>query len=58
MFVVLWEFEVKPEFERHFERVYGSDGTWAQLFRTDRNFQKTVLVQDLSRPHMYLTLDF
>ena len=35
MFVVLWEFEVKPGREERFERVYGADGEWAQLFRGD-----------------------
>jgi hypothetical protein len=26
MFLVLWEFEVKPECEERFERVYGTGG--------------------------------
>jgi hypothetical protein len=35
MFLVLWEFEVKPECEERFERVYGTGGDWDSLFRRD-----------------------
>lgn len=58
MFLVVWEFEVKPECEEQFVSVYGSDGDWARLFRKDENYQHSMLVQDPSRPHVYLTLDF
>ena len=32
MFLVLWEFEVKPGNEERFERVYGAGGDWDSLF--------------------------
>jgi hypothetical protein len=32
MFLVLWEFEVKPECEERFERVYGTSGDWDSCF--------------------------
>jgi len=35
MFLVLWEFEVKPGCEKRFERVYGPGGDWDSLFRRD-----------------------
>jgi hypothetical protein len=37
MFLVLWEFEVKPGCEERFERVYGAGGDWDSLFRRDSN---------------------
>jgi len=57
MFVVLWEFEVKPGREERFERVYGADGEWAQLFRGDANYQGTRLLRDASRDGIYVTMD-
>lgn len=58
MFLVVWEFEVRPECEDRFRSVYGSDGDWVQFFRGDANYQLSILVQDPSRSHVYLTLDF
>ncbi|MBX9695325.1 MAG: antibiotic biosynthesis monooxygenase [Cyanobacteria bacterium] len=58
MFLVIWEFEVKPECAERFVSIYGYDGDWAQLFRKDENYQRSTLVQDPSRSHVYLTLDF
>ena len=58
MFVVLWEFEVKPGCEDRFERVYGPDGDWASLFRRDAQYLRTDLLRDLSRRGVYLTADY
>jgi len=58
MFVILWEFEVKPSCEQSFESVYGPGGAWTQLFRRDSGYLKTLLLRDPSRTRMYLTLDF
>jgi heme-degrading monooxygenase HmoA len=58
MFVILWEFEVKPGCEQSFESVYGLDGAWVQLFRRDPGYLRTLLLKDPSRPRTYLTLDF
>ncbi len=46
MFLVVWEFKIKPDCLEKFLRVYGPEGDWAQLFANDCNFQKTVLVQE------------
>lgn len=58
MFVALWEFEVKPGYEKRFEKVYGPDGDWATLFRSDANYQQTQLFHDPACPATYFTLDF
>ena len=52
MFATLWRFTTRTpeEFERH----YGPEGTWARLFRQDREFVRTDL---LKGPDHYLTLD-
>jgi heme-degrading monooxygenase HmoA len=58
MFLVLWEFDVKPGCDERFESVYGPDGDWAQLFRHDPAYQRTLLLRDPFRDRTYVTCDF
>jgi hypothetical protein len=58
MFLALWEFDVKPGCDERFESVYGTDGDWAQLFRRDPAYQRTLLLRDPLRDHSYVTCDF
>lgn len=58
MFVILWEFEVKPGSEERFQNAYGPNGAWVQLFRSHPCFRGTQLLCDPSRPLFYFTLDF
>jgi len=58
MFVALWEYEVKPGSEERFENVYGPDGDWVRLFRSDTHYYQTRLVSDSLRRGVYLTMDF
>jgi heme-degrading monooxygenase HmoA len=58
MFVALWEFEVKPGCEERFEKVYGPEGEWVELFRRDPNYLQTRLVREAVHDSVYLTLDF
>ncbi len=48
MFVTLWEYEVKPSCEERFEKVYGPEGDWAKLFRSDGNYLETRLLRDVA----------
>jgi len=57
MFVILWEFEVKPGCEKRFENSYGPDGEWARLFRRDPHYRETHLLRDPFHSNRYLTLD-
>jgi heme-degrading monooxygenase HmoA len=58
MFVVLWEYEVKPGCEESLQSAYGPLGDWVRLFQADPHFRETRLLRDLSRPHFYFTLDY
>ncbi len=58
MFLVLWEFDVKPGSEKEFESIYGPEGEWARLFRRDSAYQRTLLLRDPFRDCTYLTCDF
>ena len=57
MFVILWEFEVKPGLEARFEEVYGPQGAWARLFTLSPAYRGTRLLRDCQRPGFYMTLD-
>ena len=58
MFLVLWESEVKPGRAQRFQEVYGPDGDWVSLFRSDPNHAGTRLFQDTTRTGVYLTADY
>ena len=58
MFVALWEYEVKPGCEESFQSAYGLHGDWVRLFQGDPHYRDTRLLQDLSRPRLYFTLDY
>lgn len=57
MIYVLWEFQVSPQNCAAFENGYKGDGIWAQLFRRDSAYVKTILVRDSERTGSYLTID-
>jgi len=58
MFLVLWEFEVKPGCEESFQNAYSPTGSWARLFQRDPHYRQTLLLRDPFRPRIYLTLDY
>ncbi len=58
MFLALWEFDVKPGCDERFESIYGPDGDWAQLFRRDPAYQRTLLLRDPLHDRTYVTCDF
>lgn len=56
-YVHLWQFDVAPDCTREFERHYGPDGSWAQLFRQSPGYVGTSLLIDRSTPGRYVTVD-
>jgi len=54
---IVWEFEVAAEQVAEFEKHYGPEGTWVELFRRDRAFRGTSLLCDREKPTRYLTID-
>jgi quinol monooxygenase YgiN len=57
-FLVIWEFQVRPGCELHFELIYSPTGAWSQLFARDPTYLRTQLQRDLRQPGRYLTLDY
>ena len=58
MFVILWEFEVKPGSEAVFETVYGPSGQWAHLFQQNPHYRGTKLLRDISDSLHFYTIDY
>ena len=58
MYCYIWEYAVEPEFQAHFERLYGPDGAWVALFKTDPNYIRTELLRDRSKAFRYVTIDY
>ena len=56
--MVVWEFRIGSGKRREFQKVYGSEGVWAKLFRHGEGYIRTDLMRDLRTPGRYLTLDF
>ena len=57
MFVVIWKFEVAEEKIAAFEKAYGSQGSWAQLFSQSPRHHGTELLKDAYIAGTYLTVD-
>jgi heme-degrading monooxygenase HmoA len=56
-FVVVWEFEPRPEAAPEFERAYGPEGVWTPFFRRAPDYLGTELLRDADAPSRYVTID-
>jgi quinol monooxygenase YgiN len=57
MYVIIWKFHAAPEWQAEFERAYGPDGPWVELFRRHPDYLGTELLRDAGDPLAYVTLD-
>lgn len=57
MYVIIWEYQVKAEQLAAFEKIYASDGAWAELFSKDEGYLGTELLRDPTHPQRYITID-
>jgi heme-degrading monooxygenase HmoA len=59
MYVILWEFVVRPEKVEAFVAAYGSDGPWAQLFAQADGYLGTELLSSAktSQHQVFITID-
>ena len=55
MIALVFSYEVRAADE--FERVYGSDGDWAQFFKQGRGYIGTELLRDVENPGRYFVID-
>ena len=57
MYVIIWEYRVRPERVEEFEKIYGESGTWAELFQNGSGYLGTELLGDPGDRYRYLTID-
>ncbi len=57
MLVRVWEYDVPEGSREEFERVYGAEGDWAQLFSSSSGYAGTELFASASTPGRYITVD-
>ena len=57
MYVIVWQFAVRPGCEEEFQQAYSADGDWAQFFRTGAGFVSVELLRDPRNPRMFVTID-
>jgi hypothetical protein len=57
IFTIVWQFRVPARQRRAFERVYGPEGPWGQLFRMGKGYVSTELLRDRETAGRYLTTD-
>jgi quinol monooxygenase YgiN len=55
--VIIWQFRARKNAVSRFRKAYSREGDWARLFRHDKGFLGTELVQDLEEPRRFLTFD-
>jgi heme-degrading monooxygenase HmoA len=57
MYVIIWKFQAKAGCEDDFERAYGPDGEWVQLFNRGDGYLSTELLHEEDRKGHYFTID-
>ena len=57
MYIIIWEYHVKPKRVDEFERIYGESGPWVELFQNGNGYLGTELLRDPSDQYHYLTID-
>ena len=57
MIYIVWRFTAKAERIAEFEKHYGPQGTWAQLFARAGGYYGTELLREEGVPHSYLLWD-
>ena len=57
-FAYAWQYTIDPDHEQMFLAAYAPDGTWAEFFRQDPGYLRTVLLRDVERPDRFMTVDY
>lgn len=57
MYVIIWEFMVRPECVADFERAYGRNGDWVRFFGGEHEYEGTELLKDPENAFRYVTID-
>jgi len=56
-YLYIWKFKVFLHKAKEFQRIYGPEGEWVQLFKQGAGYRQTLLLKDLDVPGVYVTVD-
>ncbi|SRR6266508_3879968 len=57
MYVIIWGYQVKADHSAEFEKIYGENGAWVELFKNNSNYLGTELLRHSSHLLHYITID-
>ena len=57
MYVIIWKYRVRAECTAEFEKIYGENGSWVELFQKASGYLGTELLQDSGELYHYMTID-
>jgi len=57
MHIIIWQFTVQEEHIQEFTSAYGSNGSWANLFRRSEGYLGTQRLRSSNEPNNFLTID-
>jgi len=57
VYIVIWEYHVKPENQTEFETIYASNGEWAQLFKKGKGYLGTEFFHSEEHASVFMTID-
>jgi heme-degrading monooxygenase HmoA len=57
MYLLIWEYAVRPDEIETFLYAYGPDGAWARLFATAEGYSGTTLYRGTGDPTTFITVD-
>ena len=57
MLMIVWEYMVRKGKVADFEKLYGEDGAWVELFRQSPAYVSSVLLRDSKEAQRYLIAD-
>ena len=57
MYVIIWEYQVKADRSAEFEKIYGENGAWVELFKNSCGYLGTELLRHSSQLLCYITID-
>ena len=57
MLLIVWEYRVRENKRKVFQRAYAARGHWAALFRKGRGYRGTILLHDYKQRNHYATID-
>jgi hypothetical protein len=57
-YIIIWKYRIKPEAVQLFEKEYGSEGAWVNLFTQSNHYGGSVLYKSDEEKNSYLLIDY